>query len=89
MAVDLDTITSLTVQINALENQVATTTDPSAKAYLQAQVAVLNAQLAAVAQHAQSQADSSSNILNNLGLFATLQAGVGTLAPTILALFKK
>ena len=89
MAIDLSTITGLTVQINALQQQVSVTTDPSAKAYLQAQIAMLNAQLSAEAQHMQTQADASNNLLNNLGLFATLQSSVGALAPTILAMFKK
>jgi hypothetical protein len=89
MAIDLSTITGLTVQINALQQQVGVTADPSAKAYLQAQLAMLNAQLAAEAQHMQTQADSSNTLMNTLGLFATLQSSVGTLAPTILALFHK
>ena len=55
MAIDLDNIVSQTVQINALNQQIDKATDPNAKAYLQAQVGVLTAQLAATAQHAQAQ----------------------------------
>ncbi len=85
---DLDTITTLTVQIGALQAQADKTTDPSAKALIVAQIGMLTAQLSATAQHAQSQADASANLLNGLGLFSTLSSTVGTLAPTILSLFK-
>lgn len=88
MAVDLSTITSLTVQINALTQQMPTITDPGAKALVQAQIGMLNAQLAAEAQHQQAQVDASNNLLNGLGLFATLSNSVGTLAPSIIGLFK-
>lgn len=89
MAVDLSTITGLTVQISALQTQAATATDPSVKALLQAQIGMLSAQLAAEAQHAQAQADASNNLLNGLGLFATLSSTVGSAAPSIIALFRK
>jgi len=89
MAVDLDTITTLTVQIGALQAQADKTTDPSAKALITAQIGMLTAQLAATAQHAQSQSDASANLLNGLGLMSTLTSSVGALAPSILGLFKK
>ena len=89
MSVDTDTLVTLTVQIDALQQQLATATDPAVKSYLTAQIAVLSAQLKATAQHAQSQSDASSNMLNALGLFGTLSNTVGTLAPSILGLFKK
>ena len=89
MAVDPSVIVGYTVQLNALQTQLAATTDPAAKAFIQAQVAVLSAQLSAEAQHQQAQADASSNLLNGLGLFTTLTSAVGSAAPSILALFKK
>jgi len=89
MSVDTDTLVTLTVQIDALQQQLAAATDPAVKSYLTAQIAVLSAQLKATAQHAQSQSDASSNMLNALGLFGTLSNTVGTLAPSILGLFKK
>jgi len=89
MAVDLDTITTLTVQIGALQAQADKTTDPSAKALITAQIGMLTSQLAATAQHAQSQSDASANLLNGLGLMSTLTSSVGALAPSILGLFQK
>lgn len=88
-AVDLSNIVSLTTQINALQTQAASATDPSVKAMLTSQIAVAEAQLQTEAQHQQSQIDASNNLLNNLGLFATLNNTVGTLAPTVLSLFAK
>ncbi len=88
-AVDLSNIVSLTTQINALQTQAASATDPSVKAMLTSQIAVAEAQLQTEAQHQQSQIDASNNLLNNLGLFATLNSTVGTLAPTVLSLFAK
>lgn len=85
----LGTIVSLTTQINALQTAMNQTTDPAAKAIISAQLAVLTAQLSAEAQHQQSQADASANLLNGLGLFATLTSVVGNGAPSILALFKR
>jgi hypothetical protein len=89
MATDLGTIVSLTTQINALQSQIAMTSDPTVKAVLNSQLAVATAQLTSEAQHQQSQIDASNNLLNGLGLFGTLSNTVGTLAPTILGLFKK
>ena len=87
--VDLSNITGLTVQINSLQQAKAQLTDPNAKALLDAQIAMYSAQLSAAAQHAQAQADSQSNILDSLGLFATLSSVVGSQAPSIIALFKR
>lgn len=87
--IDLSGITSLTVQINALQTAKAQVTDPNAKALIDAQIAMYSAQLSAAAQHAQSQSDAQGNILDSLGLFSTLTAAVGSGAPAIIALFKK
>ncbi len=89
MAVDLSNITSLTVQIGALQQQLANITDPGAKSLIQAQVMMLQAQLSAEAQHAQAQVDASNNLLSSLGLFATLSGIVGSAAPSIINLFVK
>jgi hypothetical protein len=87
--IDLSSITGLTVQINALQQAKAGTTDPSAKALLDAQITMLTAQLTAAANHAQAQSDAQSNLLDGLGLFATLSSTVGSSAPSIVALFRK
>lgn len=89
MAIDLSTLTSLTVQIDALNKQLPLMTDPGAKSLVQAQVIMLQAQLASEAQHMQAQADASSNLLDGLGLFQSLTTLVGNSAPTIISLFKK
>jgi hypothetical protein len=86
--IDLSKITGLTVQINSLNQAKAAMTDPAAKSLIDAQITMLSAQLSAEAQHAQSQSDAQSNILDNLGLFSTLTAAVGSSAPSIIALFK-
>jgi hypothetical protein len=86
--IDMTAIVSLTTEINALQQALNATTDPSAKANIQAQLSVATAQLTSTAQHQQAQADASANILDSLGLFATLGQVVGTNAPTILNLFK-
>lgn len=88
MAIDLSTIVASTTKIAALNDALTKTTDPSARAFLQAEIAVETAGLSANAQHQQAQADASANLLNGLGLFATLTQVVGTGAPTILTLFK-
>lgn len=85
----LGTIVSLTTQINALNSTLNQTTDPAAKAIISAQISVLSAQLQAEAAHQQAQADASANLLNGLGLFATLSGLVGTSAPTVINLFKR
>ena len=89
MSVDLSGIVDLTAQLTALQQAASSTVDPSAKAILQAQISIISAQLSAKAQHAQAQADASSNILENLGLFSTLTTAVGANAPSIIALFKR
>lgn len=86
--VDLSSIVSLTQQLNTVQQLAQSATDPTVKAMLNAQIAQLSAQLAATASHAQAQADASSNIMNSLGLFATLSQTVGTMAPSIISLFK-
>lgn len=88
MAIDLSVLTRLTVQIDALRAQSARITDPGAKALIDAQVSMYEAQLSSEAQHMQSQADANSNILSNLGLFTTLNTLVGGTAPAIINLFK-
>lgn len=87
--VDLTTIVTLTNQISALQAQATAATDPTVKAMLQSQIAVAESQLQAEAQHQQSQVDASNNLLSNLGLFATLSNTVGSVAPSIVALFSK
>ena len=86
--IDLSVIVGYTTQISALQAQLATATDPTVKAFLQSQIGVLKAQLSSEAQHQQAQADASSNLLNGLGLFATLSQTVGTAAPAIISLLK-
>jgi hypothetical protein len=88
MAIDLSNIAGLTVQINSLQNTSKGITDPGAKALVDAQVSMLTAQLTAEVSHAQAQADASSNMLNGLGMFATLTSVVGGAAPSIISLFK-
>ena len=89
MAVDPSVIVGYTVQLNALQTQLATATDPTVKAFLQSQIGMVSSQLSAEAQHQQAQADASSNLLNGLGLFTTLTSAVGGAAPSIIALFHK
>jgi hypothetical protein len=89
MAIDLSAITGYTVQLNALQAQASSATDPAVKAMLNSQIAVVTAQLSGEAQHQQSQLDASNNTLNTLGLFSTLTAAVGNAAPTIISLFTK
>ena len=89
MAVDPSVIVGYTVQLGALQQQLASTTDPTVRAFLQTQIATISAQLSAEAQHQQAQADASSNLLNGLGMFATLTNAVGGLAPTIVGMFTK
>lgn len=88
MAVNLDNIVSLTTQINALRGQAERLPDGPAKQLLEAQVAGLEAQLTAEAQHQQAQVEASQNIMSSLGLFATLTNVVGQQAPAIISLFK-
>lgn len=89
MAIDLSQLTTLTVQIDALEKGLNQMTDPAAKSLVQAQIVMLQAQLSAQAQHMQTQADASNNLLDQLGLFQTLNNMVGNVAPAIISLFKK
>jgi hypothetical protein len=88
MAVNLDNIVGLTTQINALRAQAERLPDGPAKQLLEAQLAGLEAQLTAEAQHQQSQVEASQNVMNQLQLFNTLQNLVGTTAPAIINLFK-
>jgi len=88
MAIDLTTIVGYTTQLNALQQQAMTATDPTVKAFLNSQIAIVGAQLTAEAAHQQSQADASSNMLSSLGLFQTLTSAVGNAAPSIISLFK-
>lgn len=86
--IDLTAIVSLTTQISSLQQEIAVTPDPTAKAMLQAELNVATKQLNATAQHQQAQADASANLLDGLGMFATLGQVVGANAPTILNLFR-
>ena len=61
MAVDPSVIVGYTVQLSALQSQLAVATDPTVKSFLQAQIATISAQLAAEAQHQQAQADATCN----------------------------
>jgi hypothetical protein len=88
MAIDLTTIVGYTTQLNVLQQQEATATDPTVKAFLNAQIATVTAQLTSEATHQQNQADASSNMLTSLGLFSTLTTAVGSAAPAIIGLFK-
>ena len=88
MAIDPSVLVGYTVQLSSLQQQAATVTDPTVKAFLNSQIATVTAQLSAEAQHQQSQADASSNLLNGLGLMTTLTQVVGTAAPSIIGLFK-
>ena len=88
-SVDLSNIVQLTNQISALQQQANAAADPTVKALLNTQIAVASAQLQAEAAHTQSQIDASNNILDSLGLFSTLSNTVGTMAPSIISLFKK
>jgi hypothetical protein len=89
MTIDLGQITSLTSQIAALQQQAALATDPVVKAILNAQAGALQQQLQTVAQHMQSQAEASANVLDNLQLWSTLNNSIGSLAPTIIGLFRR
>ena len=88
MAIDFSTVTGLTTQIKALQDQAAVTSDPTVKAILNSQGAVAAAQLTAELTHMQAQSDASSNLLSTMGLFATLTSVVGGAAPSIIALLK-
>lgn len=88
MAIDLSSIAGITVQINSLQSTMNGITDPGAKALISAQISMLTAQLTAEVNHAQAQADASSNMLSSLGLFSTLTQAVGNAAPSIIGLFK-
>jgi hypothetical protein len=88
MSIDPSVLVGYTVQLSSLQAQAATVTDPTVKAFLNSQIATVTAQLSAEAQHQQSQADASSNLLNGLGLMTTLTQVVGTAAPSIIGLFK-
>lgn len=90
--INLDQITQLTAQLQALNSQISVTTDPTVKALLQSQANVITQQLQAAAAHAQANVDSTNNLLDGLGLFATLNSALGGMAqnlPNILSLFKK
>ena len=87
--VDLSNIVTLTNQISALQQQAAVATDPTVKGFITSQIAVAESQLQAEAQRQQNQVDASNNLLDGLGLFATLNNTVGSLAPSIVSLFKK
>lgn len=90
--VDLTQIAQLTAQLSAVNTQIAAATDPTVKAFLNSQAAVLTQQIQAEATHAQMQVDATNNLLDGLGLFATLNqvlAGASSQIPSILSLFKK
>ena len=88
MAIDFTAVTSLTSQIKAYQDQIAVATDPTVKALLTSESAVASAQLNAELTHMQAQSDASSNMINTMGLFATLSQVAGTAAPMIVGLLK-
>ena len=88
MAVDLSQLVGYTTQLKSLQDQLAVATDPVIKGFLQSQITTVSAQMTAEATHLQSQSDASSNLLNGLGLFATLSNTIGTAAPAIIGLLK-
>jgi hypothetical protein len=88
MAIDPAVIVGYTVQLNSLQTQASAATDPTVKAFLNSQIAMVTAQLSAEAQHQQSQADASSTLMSGLGLMSTLTQAVGNAAPSIINLFK-
>ena len=88
MSVDLTNLVSLTGQLQATQAQVASATDPTVKAMLSAQEAMLSAQINTEATHTQGQIDATNNTMNTLSLFSTLTQAVGNAAPSLLALFK-
>jgi hypothetical protein len=88
MSVDLTTLVSLTGQLQATQAQAAAATDPTVKALLTSQVAMLSAQISAEATHTQAQIDATNSTLSTLSLFSTLTSAVGSAAPSLLALFK-
>jgi hypothetical protein len=87
MAIDPSVLVGYTVQLNSLQMQAASATDPTVKAFLNSQISTVTAQLSAEALHQQTQADASSNVLQSLGLMSTLTSTVGNLAPSIINLF--
>ena len=89
MAVDLSNLVQYTVQLSALQQAQNSTTDPAAKAVLAAQISTLQAQITAEAQHQQTQAENQSMLLNTIGMTTQLGQLAGSLAPTIINLFKK
>ncbi len=90
--INLDQIAQLAAQLQALNSQIAITTDPTVKGLLQAQASVLTQQLQAAATHAQNNVDATNNLLDGLGLFSTLHQALGGMSgalPNIISLFKK
>ena len=88
MAIDFTSVTNLTASIKAYQDAGAATTDPTVKALMASQASVASAQLTAELNHMQAQSDASSNMLNTMGLFATLTSAVGSAAPMIVGLLK-
>ena len=88
MAMDFSAVTGLTTQIKALQDASAAASDPTVKALLNSQATVAAAQLNAELTHMQAQSEASSNLLSEMGLFATLTSVVGGAAPSIIALLK-
>lgn len=77
MSVDLTAIQSLTTQMTSLNQSLAKTTDPAARAVIQSELDVVQAQLTSAINLAQQQSTSWSNILGGLaGLSALSSAGV-------------
>ena len=88
MAIDFTSVTNLTASIKAYQDAGAASTDPTVKALMASQASVASAQLTAELTHMQAQSDASSNMLNTMGLFATLTNAVGTAAPMIVGWLK-
>lgn len=86
-SIDFSNVTSDMAQLQALEQQLSVSTDPTVKAVLQTQIASLQARVQVELQQAQHSADSTSNMLNQLGLMSAFQS-LGSAVPGIIALFK-
>jgi hypothetical protein len=86
--IDTSVLVGYTVQLSSLQAQASAATDPTVKAFLNSQIAMVTAQLSAEAQHQQAQADASSNLMSGLGIMSTFTAAVGNAAPSLIALLK-
>ena len=86
--IDFSGITGPMIQIQALQQKLATMAPGPAHDMIDAQISMLTATAQANAQHMQAQAEASSNLLSALGLVGQLTNTFGTLAPEIINLLK-